>query len=110
MPVLPHASTARHVLITVLVQLAPDSAPSVNVGANPAEQLSLTVGAPTAALICACVELQGMEQIAPTVIVGGVKSTILVVAGDSLHAATGLAVPASVEPQFALSTYLVFIL
>ena len=43
-------------------------------------------------------------------IVGGVVSSILVVAGDSLQAAIVLAVPAGMEPQAALVTYLVFIL
>jgi hypothetical protein len=41
---------------------------------NPVEQLSLTVGAPTAASICAWVGLQGMAPIVPSVNVGGVRS------------------------------------
>jgi hypothetical protein len=46
----------------------------------------------------------------PSVIVGGVKSTIRVVAGDEIHPATVLAVPAGVAPQAALVIYLVLIL
>jgi hypothetical protein len=61
--------------ITVLVQPgAPVSAASVNVAVNPVEQLSLTVGAPTAASICAWVGLQGIAPIVPSVNVGGVRS------------------------------------
>jgi hypothetical protein len=50
------------------------SAASVNVAVNPVEQLSLTVGAPTAASICAWVGLQGIAPIVPSVNVGGVRS------------------------------------
>jgi hypothetical protein len=75
-PVLPHASTALHVRMIVLAQLAPDSAPSVNVAVNPVEQLSLTVGAGTAASICACVGLHIMVPIVPRVNVGGVTSLV----------------------------------
>ena len=48
---------------------------------------------------------------APGVVVqaGAVRSTIRVVAGDSLHANTE-AVPATVMPQSAATTYLVLIL
>jgi hypothetical protein len=53
---------------------APVSAASVNVAVNPVEQLSLTVGAPTAASICAWVGLQGIAPIVPSVNVGGVRS------------------------------------
>jgi hypothetical protein len=48
---------------------------------------------------------------APAVpIVGGVLSTIRVVAGDCAQAGTVLAVPAGVDPQLALVTYRVLIL
>ena len=113
---MPHASVARHVRTMVLVQPgAPVSAASVNVAVNPVEQLSETVGAATAALICVCVGLQTIEPIAPKVIVGGVKSTILIVAGEG-HAVV-LAVPAGISSiaagiltQLAVVTYLVLIL
>ena len=77
-PVLPHASVALHVLITVLIHPAPCSAPSVNVGVDAAEQLSVAVAAPTAALICDCVGLHGRPPILPNVIVGGVLSVTVI--------------------------------
>jgi hypothetical protein len=108
-PVLPQASIALHVLTTVLVQPgAPVSVASVNVAVNPDEQLSETVGAATAAFICACVGLHTIEPIAPNVKVGGVKSRILVVAGEEQTVV--LAVPAGIAPQSAVVTYLVLIL
>lgn len=49
---------------------------------------------------------------APAVVVqtGEVLSTFLIVAGDSEHPGMELAVPARVDPQSALSTYLTLIL
>ena len=70
------ASTAVHVLMMVLVHPAPVSGPSVNVGVSVEEQLSVTVGAVTAALICAVVGLHGIAPTAPGVIIGGLTSTI----------------------------------
>src|SRR6188474_1939976 len=79
-PVLPQASTARQVLMIVLVQPgAPVSTASVNVAVNPVEQLSLTVGAGTAASICACVGLHVIVPIVPRVKVGAVTSLVKVI-------------------------------
>jgi len=108
-PILPHASTALHVLTIVLVQPgAPVSGASVNVAVNPVEQLSETVGIVTAAFICVCVGLHIIEPIAPSEKVGGVKSRILVIAGEGQPVV--LAVPAGMLPQLAVVTYLVLIL
>ena len=79
-PELPHASVALHVRIMVLVQPgAPVSAASVNVAVRPVEQLSFTVGAPTAASICACVGLHIIVPIVPSVKVGAVRSLVKVI-------------------------------
>ena len=57
------------------------------------------------------VAVHSMVALAPALpMVGGVASTILVVAGDCIQAAIVLAVPAVVKPQSALITYRVLIL
>ena len=50
---LPHASVAVQVLVTLNVQPLPDSAPSTNVAERLDEQLSDTLAVPNAAAICA---------------------------------------------------------
>jgi hypothetical protein len=74
-------------------------------------QLSVAVAVPNAAFICAAAGLHVTGKgTCVTFIVGGIKSTILIVAGDSIHPAIVLAVPAGVAPHTAVVTYLVLIL
>jgi hypothetical protein len=70
-PVLPHASDTVHVFVDEYVQ--PDtrtSALTVPVATKPVLQLSVTVAAPNAASICACVGLHASVKELPKEIVG----------------------------------------
>lgn len=74
-------------------------------------QASVADAEPRAALISLAVGLHAKVVVVPFAVTdGGVLSTILTVAGDSIHPAMVLAVPAAVVPQAALVTYLVLIL
>ena len=108
--VLPQASTAVNVLVRVVLQLVVDSGPSLEVTVVTLHA-SVAVAEPRAASISGAVELQPNVVVVPVaVMVGDVRSTTLIVAGDSIHPAIVLAVPAGVVPQTALVTYLVLIL
>jgi hypothetical protein len=76
-PTFPQASVTDHVLVTVTWQPFTTSAPSVNVGVSPDEQLSVTEAAPKAAAIWAVVGLHDSVPGAPTVITGLTLSTLL---------------------------------
>jgi hypothetical protein len=71
----PHASVAVHVRVMVRLHPLPVGAPSTKLAESPEEQLSVTVGAVTAASICAWMGLHGNSPIGPNVITGGVLST-----------------------------------
>lgn len=73
-PVFPQASVAVHVLVTVLIQPAPCSAPLAKVAVKPEVQLSVTVAVPNAAFIWAVVGLHTGVPAAVTVITGLVVS------------------------------------
>ena len=113
--IFPHTSVAIHVFVYVPAcgQEPGTNAPEVFIYAIVPVQLSVAAGAsacaaanPTASLHC------NVTFNAPGVVVhvGAIKSTILIVAGDSLHPAIVLAVPAAVVPHTALVTYFTFIL
>jgi len=90
----------------------PTKAPGVFVYVT-AVQLSVAIGDIACAAAKPVASLHATVTFnAPATVVqtGAVLSTILVVAGDSLQAATVLGVPAVVSPQSAASTYLVLIL
>ena len=72
-------------------------------------QLSVAVGA-TKALIGEAGLQPRSGMVVEPVTVGGVLSTFLIVAGDSLHGAIIPGVPATVAPQSAAVTYRVLIL
>ncbi len=66
-----HASVTVQVRVTVKEHPVPAvSAPSVKVAVRPVEQLSVTVGVPKAAVICAAVGLHATTDAAVTVITG----------------------------------------
>ena len=69
---LPHPSVTVQVRVTVNEHPAVPavSAPSVKVAVRPVEQLSVTVGVPKAAVICAAVGLHATTDAAVTVITG----------------------------------------
>ena len=75
MPLLPHASTAVQVLVTVTVQPFTLSA-STKVGVMEAVHASLTVGVPKAAVIAAAFGLQSSVPLLAGVITGGVTSLV----------------------------------
>ena len=72
--VFPQESVTVQVLVTVLVQPVPCSAPLVKVAVNPVVQLSVIVAVPNAASIADAVGLQPTEPDAVTVITGLVVS------------------------------------
>src|SRR5262249_27708961 len=72
--VLAQLSVTVHVLITERVQPLPVSDATVPVATRPALQLSVTVAAPKAALISACVGLHGKTVAGASVITGLVVS------------------------------------
>ena len=74
--VLPQASVAVQVLVTLRVQPDPVSAPSTNVAVSPVEQLSLTVAVPNAPEISEEVGLQFKVDVLLTVIVGACVSRV----------------------------------
>ena len=74
--VFPQASVAVHVLVTLLVQPDPVSAPSMKLADNPVEQLSLTVAVPNAPAISDEVGLQFRVDEADTVITGASVSRV----------------------------------
>jgi len=69
-PELPQASVTVHVFVTEREQPDPDSAPTIPVAVNPVLQLSVTLAAPKAPLICAVVGLHGTVVEAASVITG----------------------------------------
>ncbi len=70
-PTLPHASVAVQVRVTEKLHPVPGaSAPSAKVAVNPVEQLSVTLGVPKAAVICAAVGLHATAVAAVTVTTG----------------------------------------
>lgn len=72
---------------------------------------SVAVAEPNAALISLADGLHAKVVAVPFAVSdGAVWSTILIVAGDSVHPAIVLGVPAGVVPHAALVTYLVLIL
>lgn len=71
---LPQESVTVHVLVTVLIQPVPCSAPSLKVAVNPVVQLSVTVAVPNAASIADGAGLQPGEPAAVNVITGLVVS------------------------------------
>ena len=74
---LPHASVAVHVLVTVNEQPDPAvSAPSTNDAVSPVEQLSDTVAVPNAAAICAELGLHASAVVAVIVIIGACVSRV----------------------------------
>lgn len=108
--VLPHASKAVNVLSSDLVQPLVVIEPSTDVIVG-VLHASVAVALPSAALISEAVGLHPRVNVVPiAVIVGGVRSIILIVAGDSIHPLIVLTVPAGVVPHTAVRTYLVFIL
>src|SRR5436309_3663300 len=76
--VLPHASVAVQILVTVCVQPVPVSGPSVELAVNPVEQLSLTVAVPNAAAMSDEVGLQLTGVDAVTIMVGACVSLVKV--------------------------------
>jgi hypothetical protein len=74
--VLPQASVAVQVLVTLLVQPLPVSAPSVKDAVRPVEQLSLTVAVPNAPAISDDVGLQLRVEEFDTVITGASVSRV----------------------------------
>lgn len=106
---LPQASVEVNVLVCEEVHPVMTTAASVALTVT-VPQLSVAVAEPSAAFICAADGLHVTGKgICVTVIVGEIKSTILVVAGDSIHPAIVFG-PAGVEPHAAVRTYLVLIL
>ena len=77
-PVLLHVSVTVHVLVIVLVQPVPVSAPSENVAVSPVEQLSVTVAVPKAALISAAVGLHESGVAGNKVITGSIVSATVI--------------------------------
>ncbi len=74
--VLPQASVAVQVLVTLNVHPLPVSAPSANVADRLDEQLSDTLAVPKAAAICAELGLHCSAEVAVTVIVGACVSRV----------------------------------
>ena len=74
MALFPQESVTVQVLVTVLIQPVPCSAPLVNVAVNPVVQLSVTVAVPNAASMAAAAGLQPTVPDAVTVITGLVVS------------------------------------
>jgi hypothetical protein len=109
--VLPQASIAVNVLVCEAEQLPADviTAPSEKVMVT-ALHASDAVAVPKAASISDAVGLHPSAGDPAAVIVGGVRSTILIVAGDWSHPAIVLAVPAGIEPHASAVTYLTLIL
>jgi hypothetical protein len=105
--VLPQASIAINVLVCVAVQLLDVVMTAASVGVIvTAPHASVAVAEPSAALMSDAVGLHPSVVVPAAVIVGGVTSTILIVAGDRSHPAIVLAVPAAMDPHAALVTYL----
>ena len=104
--VLLHASVARHVLVIVLKHELPEETSLPTCCTVTAPHASVAVGA-----VKDGVAGQSIVALMPApLIVGGVISTILIVAVDSIHPAILLAVPIGIVPHTALVTYLTFIL
>src|SRR4030095_9144643 len=74
--VLPQASVAVHVLVTLCVHPEPVSAPSTKLAVSPVEQLSLTLAVPNAPTISVEVGLQFRVPVLLTVIVGACVSRV----------------------------------
>jgi hypothetical protein len=74
--VLPQASVAVQVLVTLLVQPDPVSAPSVKDAVRPVEQLSLTLAVPNAPVMSEEVGLQLSVEEFDTVITGASVSRV----------------------------------
>jgi hypothetical protein len=73
----PQESVTVQVLVTVLIQPVPCSAPSVNVAVRPVVQLSVTVPVPKAASIAEADGLHPIDEDSVTVITGLVVSYIV---------------------------------
>ena len=114
--ILPHASVTVHVIVDTPVLNNPLALVPEPLRVVTPVTLYVIVGVPVQLSVATNTGIVCMLPVtwqnvcaAGQVSAGAVLSTILVVAGDSLQAVTVLAVPAGMDPQAALVTYLVLI-